>query len=477
MKAVFISLLLGFCSLAVSKDLNLEELASAITEHNKQGADRITSLEDLNELHLLIEGARSADHYKRRYKLTRVELIKRLFGNIEHLTIEELPQTIINWNLQQETDGSNHKPAIASAQQYDKYCDDIYGALSYKTYQKLYDITFEEFVHRVFGNSEYFLALEELPQAITEYNKYAGSRRIHSFETYRERSVHITGALSLGTYQVLNNLDKTAFIKFVFSRVDHLTLDELPQAVREYHNKIKASKISSLISYGQNHMNIPKALSFNTYRIIYGVTEEEFEDILKSAEFGRNFTAEEIEEYERQQKEESEHHAQSNDTNNEDVPLLTLTDTPQAIMEYNRPDAQNRHVSHPINSWVSYEKYHDRIPGADTIRNLEEQFQEEYGTRYGFIEFLLGQKIKTLTPIELSTAISQYNDEASLLEQIGSLEEYEIFSYRIPHAPTLEAFRESVRERWNELFQKKFGTVENYVEFIIVKSTCQELFI
>ena len=471
MKAIFISLLLCFCSLAVSKNLNLEELALAITEHNKRGVERITSLEDLNDWPSLIEGALSADYYRRKYKLTLGELTRQLFGNIEHLTVEELPQVIANWNLQQKADDSSHKPIIISLKQYDKYCDYIDGALSSKTYQTLYDMTYEEFLNRVFGNNKYFLSLEELPQAITEYNKHIGSKKISSFDTYKQRIAHIKGALHSGMYQVLNNMNQTEFITFVFSRVDHLTLDELPQAIGEYHNKIKASRINSLASYGRNQVNIQGTLSFKTYQMLYGITEEEFKDILKNAELGRSFTAEEIREYERQQQIHSE-----SSSDNKNVPLLTLEETQQAIIEYNKPDAQNRHVLHSINSWFSYEKYHDRIPGTDAIRNLEEEFQEKPGVRYGFIEFLLGQKRKDLTPIELSTAIAKYNSEASLIEQIDSLEEYKIFSYRISHAPTLEVFKESARANWNDLFQEKFGTVDNYVESIIIKLACERIF-
>ena len=53
------------------------------------------------------------------------------------------------------------------------------------------------------------------------------------------------------------------------------------------------------------------------------------------------------------------------------------------------------------------------------------------------------------------------------------MEDYEIFYYRILHAPTLEAFKQFAKENWNDLFQEKFGTIDNYVESILIKKSCE----
>lgn len=320
------------------------------------------------------------------------------------------------------------------------------------------------------------LTLEELPQAIDKYNNRRG-KQITSLQTYRVHAHYIEGALPAKTYQVLHNMDKEGFTRFIFSRIKHLTPQELPEAIRRYPT-VHDVQITSLPSYKKYYDRIQWALSFNTYQILYNITPEGFEKLMQSATMSKVLTAEEIKEYEKQQKQEQpETRTQPNETSNENTPTLTWEQTAKAVVEHNEPEALKRNGhAFPIDSWSSYTQYHHQIPGADTIQNLEKQYQEEKGTQYGFMESLLGQTRRDLTPIELSKAIAKYNDEVSTVEQIDYLEDYEIFYYRIPHAPTLEAFRKSVTANWNQLFQEKFETIENYIEFIILKNPCQVSF-
>lgn len=471
MKTLIIFCFLCFCSLAVSKILNLEELAAAITQYNKGKEYRITSLEDIDRIRYLIKGSLSVAEYKKKYKLTNEQLTKKIFENVYHLTPEELPQVIVNWNKDQTSFG-NTKFKINSILKFNTFCNRIYGVLSSKTYQTLYDITSTEFLHMVFRNNDSFLSLQQLPLAINEYHKHTTAHHIVSIDTYERYHSDIEGALPRRIYQILNNIDTKEFVRFVFSRIKHLTPEELLQAIKDYHNKIKSIRVFSLKSYAHNRIYIPGALSLKTYQMLYGVKQDEFKEMLKSVNHIKHFTAEEINEYQKQQEKQHSKLTQGNG-NNKNVPFLTMKQTSEAIMAHNS-DVHDRHSMYRIDSWASYRKHRKKIPGADSIGNLERQYLEEHGTLSGFLPTLLGVQNKTLTPLELSKAIAKYNSEVYLTEQIDYIEDYETLYYRILHAPTLEAFIEYARENWNDQFQDKFGTINKFVEHIIVRNSCMK---
>ncbi|MDE0151400.1 MAG: hypothetical protein OXK80_02735 [Bdellovibrionales bacterium] len=483
MKAILISFLLVFCSLAVSQEpLTLEEIPQAITEYNKRESRSITSLKDLNDMYLLIEGALSTDEYMKRHNLTKRKFIKKVFSQVDHLTPEALAVAIVDWNSKQAF-SENKESVINSISRFNTFYNRIYGALSLETYRVLYDLKLSEFLHIVFGignNDDGFASLQQLPQAIARYHSSKGARFIASAHIYDHYYGDIQGALSRETYQALNNIRKTEFVQFVFSRIEHLTPEELPQAIKNYHRRVQAVRISSLNSYNQNRSRIPGALSVETYKTLYGVTREQFNKILESINYVKTFTTEEIKEYEREQAQKSKSRTQPDKTNNGNIPTLTWKQTVQAIIEYNKPEAQNGngHIFHPIDSWASYRKHREGIPGADSVENLERQYLEENKTLSGFTLALLGEEEKTLTPLELSRAIAKYNSEVLATEQIDYIEDYEIFYYRIPHAPTIETFKKYAEELWkgNNQFQEKFRTVDRYVEHVIVSNVCMESF-
>lgn len=471
MKTVFTVFLFSFCHFAVSKILNLEDLPSAVTAYNKQGKNRITSLENFDRYRLQIEGMLSTKQYMIKYKLNRKQFIKKVFGNIDHLPIENLSLAISEWNKQQ-TEG---KSKIASMVKYHAYHNRIHGVLSADVYQVLYEINQVEFTKRVFGNQEYFLSLEKLPQNVEEYNaRVPVNTRIFSYSAYIHHYTQIEGALSPKTYRILYNMKNiNEFITFLFRSIEHVTPEELPQAIEQYHHKIKFSKIISLSSFGMYRGNIPGVLSFEIYTSLYEITQEEFENLLKKASGIKNLNAVEIERYNNSE-EHPANEPPSHHKNNENTPLLTLEQTPKAIIEYNRRKVQDSGSSIGIiNSWMDYKQYYGQIPGADSIENLERQYEKKYGTLKRFTTFLFQKPERTLTPIELSRAIANYNSTIDQMEQINDLEDYEIFYYRIIYAPTLEAFKQFAKENWNDLFQEKFGTIDNYVESILIKKSCE----
>ncbi len=473
MKAFIVSFLLGFCSLAISNTLSLDELSLAITEHNKRGQNRITSLEALNTFHSFIPGTLSADEYKEQYNLTNAELTQEIFGNIYHLTLEDLPKAIVKWNIG-KVDPRLSESRINSLKKYDTFGQHIQGALAVKTYLALHGINKKELTKMLFGNSKYFVTLEELPEAIDQYNNPLRINKIVSFDTLSQYYHLIERALSPETYRILHDIDKTEFIKYVFSRVTHLHPDELPHSIEEYHNRLRSNKILSFANYSRHRSHIKGALSFDTYNILYGITREQFEALINSVVLNRNYTDSEIKEYEQTQAElELGSHSHTTRHSQQET-ILTLEQTPQAIEGYNKLSINNKLAYPPINSWASYKKHSYLIPGADAIANLEKQYKDKHGTLHGFLEFLLGKPKKILTPQELSQAIAKYNSEMNVLEQIDEyIQNYEIFYYRVLHAPSLEEFKQYAKDHWNELFQKKFGTVDKYVEFIILVNSCE----
>ena len=475
MKAIFTIFLFSCCHFAFSKTLNLEELPLAITEYNKQETNRITSLEDFNIFYPQIEGALSANQYMKKYNLTKTTFITKVFGSIEHLTPEQLPSILAEWNKQQ----TDFFMKITSIATYNTHHSHIHGTLSSAVYQILYDINQKEFINRIFGNYEHFLSLEKLPHAVEEYNKYAPvNQKITSHRTYIAYHNRIEGALLPNTYQILHSMSNIKdFTKFLFSRIEHLTLEELPQAIAKYHNRAKFPDTTSLLSFGKHRNNILGALSFDTYKLLYGITEEEFEDMLEKTSGIKSLTAAEIREYEKNQNTSGnpERKKPPVKLNNASIPLITLEQTPQAILEYNTREAKesNNMSMQIINSWNDYKQYYKQIPGADSIENLEKQYEKNHNTLKGFTAFLLSKLENTLTPIELSKAIAKYNSEAHTWEQINDVEDYETLYYRILHAPTLEAFKQFTKENWNDLFQKKFGTIDNYIESILITNACE----
>ena len=472
MRAIFIFCLFGLCSLAVSKTLNLDELPSVITVYNQQGKKRITSLEDLNRPNSQIAEALSANQYMKMYHLTRKDFIKRVFGNTYHLPIEKLSSAVSEWNKQQ-TEGHSKITSIAK---FNTECNHIHGVFSSDVYQTLYDINQVEFTKRVFGDQDYFLSLENLPQAIEEYNKNAPENaRIYSYGAYTHFHTQIEGTLSLKTYRTLYNMKNTnELIKFLFKNISHLTLEELPPAIEAYHHKVNLSKITSLSSFGRYRNNILGALSFELYEILYETTKEDFEDMLAKASGVKILTPIEIEHYKDNQNSNQNPESKTPPLNL-NTSLLTLEQTPQAIIEYNiREVKENNNIPmQMIHSWNDYNQYYTRIPGADSIENLEKQYKEKNNTLTGFMTFLLSKPESTLTPIELSRAIAQYNSAVDKAEQIIDVEDYEVIYYRILHAPTLEVFKQFANEKWNNLFREKFGTIDNYIESILIKNSCE----
>lgn len=483
MKILIVSFSLIFCSFAVSNEpqaigtLNLQELALAITEYNKIGDNRIASLEDLEVSYVLIEGALPPQEYKKQHNLTKEELIKEIFSNVYHLPIKEIPQTIGEWNRDRASP-MTLRVTINSLRKYNVFCKRIHGALSSGTYQVLYGISKLEFINVVFGSNEHFLTLTELPSAIETHNGRLKTNKIVSLDSFRDHHIHIPGALTYEMYKALYGFSREEFIQKTFGRMKHLEpKEQLSQAIREFHDKVRSNKIFSLDSYSRYRSEIKGAYSFDTYNVLYEITREEFQEIIESTVFYRTLTAEEFKAYEQQQRSDREPTTtQTNITSVESIPLLTLEETPQAVISYNRQKTQQNGLSnnHLIDSWGSYRKYHERIPGADSPENLEKQHLEEYGTLRGFSESLLGQQRKDLSPIELSQAIAKYNSEVYMTEQIDYVEDYGIWYYRIPHAPTLEAFEEFARENWNDSFQDRFGTVKKYVESILLNNSCEK---
>ena len=287
------------------------------------------------------------------------------------MPIENLSSAISKWNKQQTEEHFK----ITSIAKYNTYCNRIHGVFSNDVYQVLYDINQTEFIKRVFGNYENFLSLEKLPQAIDEYNTRASAKtRIYSYSAYMNHYNQIEGALSPKIYRTLYNMKNiNEFIKFLFSNIEHLTPEELPQAIEKYHHKVKFSKIIiSLASFGQNRHNIlGGALSFEIYALIYEITKEDFGDMLAKASGIKSLTTTEIEKYKDNQNnnENPERNTHPVNVNNTNKPLITLEQTPQAIIEYNMQEAKENHnmSMQMINSWNDYKQYYTRILGADSI--------------------------------------------------------------------------------------------------------------
>ena len=355
------------------------------------------------------------------YSLTKEKFIKSVFGNMEHLSLEKLPNAIREHNNQSST------KITSFIHSYHDYYTQIPGALSFETYAILYGITEEEFVKLVLKQSVKILTLEQLPNAIKKHNKK--SRSITSFERYQKHRHLIPGALSFETYQRIHGITEKEFVKQVFGNMEHLSLEQLSNAIR------KEKHINSFSTFQRRPTQIPGALSFETYQILYGITEEEFvELVFRNTRTGRSTAGSSS--------------RKAPETNNK-IENLTLEQLPTAIEEHNKKKYGQ------ITSFERYQKHRHRIAGALSF----EEYQTSYKiTKEEFVRKVFGS-IENLTLEQLPTAIEEHNKKR--YGQITSFERYQKHRHRIAGALSFEEYQTSYKITKEEFVRKVFGSIEH----------------
>ena len=398
---------------------------------------RVHSIDAYRNFHHRVEGALALETYQILYGISEEEFVKKVFGNMKHLTPDQLPRVI-----EKTTDTFSIKSMRKRDQdtsdpidQYNRHHTDYYStsnpqAFSFEIYQILYGITEEEFVETAIGGIRP-LTLDQLPKAIEEHNeeKYRSkhpyvitSLDSYSLDPYRRHYSQITGlALPFGDYQVLYGITEEEFVKKVFGNMKHLTPDQLPQAIDEYNKraiKIRIGTIISLDSYIKEHHSIEGAFAPETYQILYGITEEEFVELVsRSTRTGRS-TAGSLS-------------RKAPETNNK-VENLTLDQLPTAIEEHNK----KRYGQ--ITSFERYQKHHHYIEGALSFKDyqtLHEITEEE------FVKQVFGN-MEHLTPSELTDAIRAFT-ESKVHKSLGivSYSTYRGRFTQIPGALNIETYQ------------------------------------
>ena len=282
--------------------LSLQQLPLAIKEHNRtaDSGKKINSLASYRELHPYIEGALAPETYQTLYDISEKELIEIALVNITTLSLQQLPLAIKEHN---RTADSGKK--INSLTSYKGFHPYIEGALAPETYQTLYGISEEEFVKKAGfrksnvrrssrtstrqstqqrttkeNNENKTLTLEQLPSAIEEHNKQKHGQ-ITSFERYQKYHHRIEGALSFEEYQTSHEITEEEFVRKVFGSMEHLTPNQLSDTIREFRTK-QGARISTLPTYRLLFTQIKGALTPETYQTLYGITEEEFINLIKN---------------------------------------------------------------------------------------------------------------------------------------------------------------------------------------------------
>ncbi len=133
------------------------------------------------------------------------------------------------------------------------------------------------------------LTLEQLPNAIEQYNERKRTHFILSFERYQKYHHLIQGALSFEEYQTSHEMTEQEFVKKVFGNMEHLTLDQLFDTIREFKTA-QGMRITSPSTYRTLHTQIKGAFSFETYQTLYGITAEEFLKTIQSKKCETEFT-------------------------------------------------------------------------------------------------------------------------------------------------------------------------------------------
>ena len=412
--------------------LSLDQLPKIIEEYNKRSKEKITSIKLYNESYRQISQNTDtitlpSKAYQVLYGITEEDFIKLVFGNMEHLTLEQLPTAV-----EQQNRNSFSTDKIASFNSYNKEHIHLYGALAFETYQALYGITEEDFIKLVFGNIEH-LTPEQLPNAINQHNNSAStSDRINSFLNFTDNTDKnwqefeefsdwiilmsklkniLYGALTFETYQVLYGIAEEDFIKLVFGNMEHIPLDELSGAIEKHNHERRDKKITSLQSYYRYHIQIKGTLDFETYQMLYGVTEEQF---IKKAGFRKSTAKRKSPPITKRDKE---------------TKYLTLEELPKAIEEHNKK--RNSFIT----SFERYQKHHHRIEGA---LSFEEYQASHEMTEEEFVRKVLGS-MEHLTPNQLSTAIREHNNQRST--KITSFSVYQMHYTQIPGALPFETYK------------------------------------
>jgi len=443
----------------ISYLLTLEQLPKSIEEYNKRATEKINSLIDL---HFLYYGSRiRSPNYTRRpdhirhdnfaisyksyqilYGISEEEFVKQVFGNVEHFTPEQLSTTIEQYN-RSSLWGTDK---IISLKFYKKKYSNFYGFFAPEIYQTLYDITEEEFVKQVFRNMEHFTP-EQLPNAIEEYNKdieeHKANKKITSLDFDAMKSSgtidmlqhELYGLFSAETYETLYGIPKEELARLVFGNIEHLTLKQLSKAIEEirlshYDKKVTSysspvfsdASLRALVSpnnaslenYGAYHYYIKGALAFETYQALYGISEEEFIELLSRSTKTKQSTV-------------SISSRKTPVTNNK-IENLTLEQLPNSIEKHNKERKSF------ITSFERYQKYNHLIPGALSF----EEYQTSHEiTEEDFVRKIFGS-MEHLTPNQLSNAIRKHNNTRNT--KIISFSVYQQHYTQIPGAFPFETY-------------------------------------
>lgn len=148
------------------------------------------------------------------------------------------------------------------------------------------DITTAETPKSVF--LERALTLEELSQAILEYNRSQELNNSHrtkitSFERYQVFYPDISfKARSFEEYQEHYGITKEEFIKSIFNNDNYLSLIELREALIEYDELIDRMglRFLSVRTYNRKHVYIEGALSLDTYWTLYNIEGDKVSSML-----------------------------------------------------------------------------------------------------------------------------------------------------------------------------------------------------
>ncbi len=360
------------------------------------------------------------------------------------LRIEELLEAIKKYN--QEAPESKR---ITTLRSYNKHYKEIEGAPSAP--DQFYGKKEWERIGKwrgFFGKSAIIETLEELLEAVKEYNRKAPeSKRITSVPSYNKHYKEIEGAPSNPGQSYGVEWEKIGKWRGFFDKLGLRkklkTPEELIEAVRKYNRKAPESKrITSGPSYKKHYKEIEGAPSHPEQT--YGA---KWEKIGKWPGFFEKLGLRKK--------------------------LKTPEELIEAVRKYNRKAPESKRIT----TLPSYKKHYKEIEGApsDPDQYYGKEEWEKIGKWRGFFK-RLGIRKKFETPEELIEAVREYNREAVESKRITSEPSYRKHYKEIKGAPS-DPGQFYGKEEWEKIgkwrgffkrlgIRKKFETPEELISAV-----------